>query len=144
MNPYLELKERHQREVNALPLYFAFNDKQFIECLQQLGLTLEDTDQLRSLGVGGGFYHKDEGDNIFKTFTRHTKECEEAIAGDTKGDGYIYEMFVYELNNHEYGYTWDVSSTLNALDLTLDDIEKNKALKYGFNKAVKYVKAQNK
>jgi hypothetical protein len=143
MNAYTDLKERHSREVNDLPLYFAFSNEQFEEALQKMGLTLKDTDQLRSLGMAGGFYHKDNSEKIHGTFIRHEKERKEAIESDTKGDGYIYEMFLYELNNHEYGYTWDTSSTLNALGLTLDEIEKSKPLKFGFEKAVKHIKADN-
>jgi hypothetical protein len=141
MNTYIELKERHQREVNELPLYFAFSKDQFEEVLKTLGLTSEETDQLRSLG--GGFYHKDNAEKIHETFARHEKERKEAISSDKKGNGYIYDMFLYELNNHEYGYTWDTSDALAALDLTLDEIEKSKPLKFGLKKAIKRIRADN-
>ena len=143
MNAYSELKQRHQLEVNNLPLHFAFSNKQFEESLQKMGLTMEETDQLRSLGMAGGFYHMDHAEKIHETFIRHIKEREEAIASDKKGDGYIYDMFFYELNNHEYGYTGDVSSTLEALGLTLVEIKESKPLKRGFEKAIKRIKANS-
>jgi len=38
MNSYLELKEKHQKEVNEFPMFFAFNDKQFKEGMKKFGL----------------------------------------------------------------------------------------------------------
>jgi len=143
MNSYLEMKQRHQREVNDLPLFFAFSNEQFNESLQQMGLTSKDTDQLRSLGIGGGFYHKDNADKIHGTFQRHENERNEAIESDKKGNGYIYEMFLYELNNHEYGYTGDESDTFDTLGFTHAEVENNKALKFGFDKAVKRIMTDN-
>jgi len=141
MSVYTELKQRHSREVNDLPFFFAFNDKQFEAGMQKFGLTVEQTDQIYKFGSIGGFYRRSDSAKIHGTLERHEKEREEAIAADKKGDGYIFEMFLYELNNHEYGYTWDVTDTLNALDLTPEQIAGNKALKHGFTKAVKRVKA---
>lgn len=58
-----------------------------------------------------------------------------AIKADHAEDGFIFQMFRDELNNHEYNWTGDVSDTLEALGLTLEEIESNPALLAGFNKA---------
>lgn len=142
MNAYTELKQRQSEESNKLPLYFAFSDKQFQEVLDKLGMTVEQKDQFYALGKTGGFYLKVDSAKIHEMFDRHEKEREEAIASDTKGDGYIFDMFLYELNNHEYGYTGDPTDTLNALGLTPDLILANKALHHGFSKAVQHIKAE--
>lgn len=42
MNRYRELMNKQQEEVNALPLGFAFSNKQFAEMMQGWGLTIED------------------------------------------------------------------------------------------------------
>jgi hypothetical protein len=50
-------------------------------------------------------------------------------------------MFSYELSNHEYIITCDVSDALAALGLTEDDVNNNPMLKEGLLKAVKAQKA---
>ena len=48
-------------------------------------------------------------------------------------------MFYSELNNHEYGYTKELDDTLDALDLTIDDINNNKNLKNGLSLAIQEI-----
>lgn len=70
-------------------------------------------------------------------FARHRKELEEAIAADKAGDNFIYEMFLTELSNHEYGYTGDVQDTLDALGITPQYMEAMPQLKAGLDLASK-------
>ena len=37
VNTYAEMKKRHQEEVNALPIYWAFTEERFDEILKELG-----------------------------------------------------------------------------------------------------------
>ena len=67
---------------------------------------------------------------------RLDRELQEAIAADQTGDGFIYEMFLYELDNHEYGCTRDTEDTLCALGYTADEILGNPRLKRGIEKAI--------
>lgn len=53
MNAYAEMKKRHQEEVNALPMYWAFSDEQFDQQLKELGLTRNDTGKLCKTFGGG-------------------------------------------------------------------------------------------
>ena len=62
---------------------------------------------------------------------------ENAIAADTTGDGFIFDMFVYELANHEYCITYDLEDTLDALGLTPEEVNADKRLSHGLNKAIK-------
>ena len=139
MNAYRELRDRHQKEINDLPLEFAFSDKQFANGMANLGLTPDDTDKIYSLSGTGGFYRRSDAELIRETFYRLAEESQAAVDADTTGDGYIYQMFCYELANHEYGYTRDITSTLEALDLTMEDIEKSKPLTNGLKKAIAHV-----
>jgi hypothetical protein len=59
-----------------------------------------------------------------------------AIAEDKTGEGFIYEMFLYELDNHEYGYTGDTSDTLESLGYTAEQVLESPCLKRGIEKAV--------
>ena len=54
MNRYAELCQRHQQEVNALPIGFAFGNRQFEEMMQGWGLDPEkDLDKIYRLGSTG-------------------------------------------------------------------------------------------
>jgi hypothetical protein len=137
MNRYKALKEKHQQEVNTFPMRFAFSDKQFEEGMRELGLSPEDTDKIYALPGTGGFYKRTDAPTLHEMFDRHEKERQEAIAGDQTGDGYIFDMFYYELGNHEYCYTGSTEQTLDYLDFTMDEINKDKRLKHGLEKAKK-------
>ena len=134
MNRYTEMKEKHSKEVNAFPMFFAFSNQSFSEGMQKLGLY--DADQVCAIGAGG-YIRKTDKDKFIELLRGHRQEREEAIANDKTGDGFIYEMFLYELSNHEYSYTLDYEDTLNALGLTYEDLENNPSLKHVITKAAK-------
>ena len=67
----------------------------------------------------------------------HDKELKKAIEDDLTGEGFIYDMFNYELSNHEYCVTYDVGDTLNALGFSIDDINNDKRLLHGLQLATK-------
>jgi hypothetical protein len=134
MNEYLELKKKQEAEFNAFPMFFAFNKDQFADGMKKLGLLPDQLDMIYKFN-GGGFYKRSDSKDFHALLKRHTEEVEAAIKDDTKGDGYIFEMFRYELANHEYGYTGDEEDTLNALGLSMVEIEDNPALKEGLRNA---------
>lgn len=133
-NSYLVLKAKQQEEVNNFPMVFAFSNSQFEEAMTKLGLQVTDTDKIFSIG-GGGYIRKTDSDALSEMFLRHSKEKQEAIDGDLTGEGYVYEMFEYELGNHEYGYTYDVEPTLDALGLTFGEVRANEKLSNALKKA---------
>ena len=133
---YLELKQKHQKEVNDFPFGFAFSNQQFKEMMDQFGLKETDTDKIYSIGAGG-YIRKSDSDAFDEMFKRHRKEIEDEIEKDKKGTGFIYSMFSYELANHEYCITYDIKPTLDALGLTLDEINKKDNLLNGLRKALK-------
>ena len=125
MNKYTELNTKQQAEVNALPLHFAFNDKQFKELLTKVGLTMDNYKDKLFKGFGGAIYLKTDSKLINDTFTKHSAECEAAIKADTTGKGYMLDMFIYELANHEYCITYDLTETLDSLGLTIEEVNAN-------------------
>ena len=136
MNRYAELRKRQQEEFNKLPLGFAFSNKQFEEMMQRWGLDPEkDTDKLYRI-PGGGFIQKKDHALLHETTERHQAERQAAIDADKTGEGFIYEMFLYELDNHEYGYTGDTEEALDALGYTADEVLGDPRLKRGIEKAV--------
>lgn len=139
MNRYEELRTRQQKEFDAFPLGAAFSNKQFAEMMAKWGLTENDTDKIYSIGAGC-FIRKSDSDAFHEIMDRHAKEREDALKADTTGNGYVYDMFRYELANHEYGYTYELDETLDAVGLTLDEINADKRLLRGLKKALKEYK----
>lgn len=138
-NRYAELRQRQQEEFNALPLGFAFSGKQFREMMEGWGLDPDkDTDKIYSIGAGG-YVQKKDAELLHQTRKRHDEELAAAIAEDKTGDGFIYEMFRCELADHEYGYTGDVEDTLDALAYTAEDIQADKRLAHGLERACKAI-----
>ena len=141
MNKYYELKQKQQKERNDFPMFFAFNKKQFNEGMEKLGLNSNDIDKIYSMGYGG-FIRKKDSEKFTELFDKHSNEMQSAINSDTTGEGFIFDMFHYELANHEYIITWSLADTLDALDLTLEEVNDNKLLLKGLKLAKKdYIKS---
>jgi hypothetical protein len=132
---YPTMKARHQKELDTLPIKWAFSDKQLIEALAELGLTIDDTHLLTRV-PGGGFMRKTESHLLLEMFHRHEQELQTAIQADTSGTGFIFEMLDFELSNHEYCITHDVEPALDSLGLDMDDIEASTALQNGLKLAL--------
>lgn len=138
-NRYAELRQKQQEVFSSLPIGYAFGNRQFAEMMSDWGLDPDaDVDKIYSIG-NGGYIRKVDADLMHKTFDRLHEELQAAIAQDTTGSGFIYEMFLCELADHEYGYTQDVGETLDALGYTVDDIRSNPRLKKGLQRAAKKI-----
>ena len=122
---YLELKKKQEELFNSFPMMFAFSDSQFKEGMKKLGLKEEDTDKVVSIG-GGGYIRKSHINDFNNLINTLDKELKQLIKEDDK---FVYQMFLYELGNHEYCLTYDYEDTLRACGLTYEDIEKDERLK---------------
>ena len=138
MNAYKQMKDRHQKQLNEFPIMFAFSNKQFDEGMKKLGLEKDQTNMILDIGAGG-FIKKESVKDYENMFDRHEQELKKAIEADQTGEGFILEMFRYELGNHEYSYTRDLSDTLQALDLSMTSINERPNLKKGLELAIKSV-----
>ena len=134
MNQYEDLKQRQQQEFSAFPMQFAFSDSQFAEGMAALGLKPTDTDKIYK-APGGGFYRREDGPRLYDMMGRFDRELQEAIAEDETGDGFIFEMFLYELGNHEYDVTMELNETLDAPGYTMEDIQADPRLCHGLERA---------
>lgn len=131
MNQYRKMKDEHQKRVDALPIKFAFSMQQFREAMEGWGLSENDTDKIYKMGSTGGFYRREDSKLIVDTLSQNSREMREAIAADTDGTGFVKDMFLYELANHEYCITYDLEPTLDALGMTEDEVLASPALKNG-------------
>lgn len=144
INLYEEFKKKRQKEFDKFPKFFAFDEKQFKEGMKKLNLKESETDKIISIGVGG-YIKKADIRKFNKMFERMEEELKDAIKNDLTGEKFIKDMFRYELANHEYGITYNLDDTLEALNLTIDEINNNTALKNGLQKAKEeYLKACEK
>lgn len=139
MNAYAEMKKRHQEEVNALPMYWAFTEERFEEVLKELGLTKNDTDKLWNI-FGGCFCLVKDAKMIVDTLVRHHEELKAAVEADKTGDGFIKDMFLSELRNHEYTYTCEVEETVESCGFTMEQVENDKRLLHGLEAAAKQLR----
>ena len=131
MSKYTELKAKHQAEVIAFPLGFAFNQSQFDEMMIKWGLKPTDIREILSIG-GGGYVRRSDADAMKKMFERHEAEHKAAM----QDDEYLFTMFNYELANHEYGYTGELDDTLDALGLTIEEINTNLRMADALQRAI--------
>lgn len=136
METYAELRKRQQEESNVFPYGYAFSNSQFKEMMEKWGLKETDTDKILSIG-SGGFIRKTDFEAMKEMRLRHRKERRDAMDADATGKGFIYEMFLYELQNHEYCVTLDATDSLEALGITLEEINADKRLLSAFNRACK-------
>jgi len=115
-NKYIKLRDKHQKEVNDFPIFFAFSKEQLQKGLDKWKVTKDD---LITIGMGGFIQDKDKN-KYFDLIKRHWEEDKES----RKSDEYVYQMFRYELGNHEYCITYDYTETLEALGLEFKDLDK--------------------
>lgn len=137
MNAYQKLQKKQQKEVNNFPMVYAFGQQQFEEAMQKLGLAPSETDKVCSVYGCGDILLKKDLPAFLEMLKRHHQEMTDAICLDVTGEGFIYEMFSTELANHEYSVTCDISDTLNALNLTMEQINNNRQLLRGLIKAMR-------
>ncbi len=110
---YDELKQKQREEIESFPMVCAFTLNQLAKGLKEMGWNKNDL-----INTGGGvFIHRDSKEEFLGLFKRHSDEMKKAM----QDDSFLKEAILYELGNHEYGYTHDPTDTLDALDMTLDD-----------------------
>ena len=133
---YVEFKEKRQKEINELPMYFAFSDKQFNELMVKLGYNDENVflNDIMSIG-GGSIILKKDKELVMNTFDRIDKELTENF----KNDEFLESAFEYELGNHEYCITYDISETLDALDISYDEYKMSERIKKIAKKTIKKI-----
>ena len=133
---YQQLVDKQQKEVNEFPLGAAYNKKQFEEMMAKWNLKPTDTDQITTI-MNGVFIRKNDIPAYIELVNKLHNETQEAIKNDKTGDGFVYQMFAYELDNHEYSVTYDLEETLDALGYTIEDIKNDRKLSHGLKKALK-------
>ena len=136
MESYQAMQARHQREVNAFPMKWAFNNQQLEQGMRELGLNPSQTNEIVGIG-GGGFIRRSDRQAFIDMFKRQNAEQKAALAAQKTGDEYAYQMFLHELGNHEYVITGDLSDTLDACGLSAEQINNDPKLRKALARAIK-------
>ena len=131
MNKYRELISKHQIEVNAFPFVFAFKKDQYDIMMDKWGLKPTHRSQIIYMG-GGSFIRKSDYKAMHEMFARHVAEHKAAM----QDDEYLYQMFNYELANHEYRHTQDLTYTLESLALTIDEVNADPRIADALKRAI--------
>lgn len=131
MSKYTDLKSKHQSEVNAFPFGFSFNKEQYDEMMAKWGLKSTDRSQIIYMDRGC-FVRKSDYEAMKEMFDRHETERKVAM----QDDEYLFQMFNYELANHEYCYTYELDDTLDALGLTIDEINADPRMADALKRAI--------
>lgn len=117
---YLDLKKKHEQELNDFPIAYAFNDEQLKEALKKLGVT--STKECATVFGHGDIVRKGDGKKFIAMLKRHTQEIKDAIVADKD---LAVASFLYEMNNHEYCINYDGDGdVLGCFGLEWDDLEK--------------------
>jgi hypothetical protein len=117
---YMELKKRQRNEVNEFEgIFFAFSKDQFAEGMAKVGYDNLDNlkEKIYSLGAGG-YIRKDRSKAFDAMFERHAEERKQR----NKEEQFLVESIAYELANHEYCITGNVTDALNALGLSKEEL----------------------
>lgn len=132
MEKYSEWKERWQKAFNDWSkenAFFAYSDKQFEQGLKELGVAKEDI-----YGTDMGMYYKKSASaEMHKIMADQDAEWKELL----KNEDFMADAFEYELGNHEFCYTGEFDDTLDALNLTMEDVKKSPILKRALSRATK-------
>ena len=139
-NEYVNLIRKQEKEFNDFPMFFAYNEKQYKEGKQILGVI----DDKEIYSIGYGYIRKSDKQLFSDMLERHNKEFKQSIENDKTGEGFIYDMFLYELENHEYFITYELDDTLDALNLTIDEVLNSSTLKNGLLLARKKILEENR
>lgn len=118
--PYQDWNEKSQiawDEFINKNCFFAFDDKQFKEGLAKLNTTEKEI-----LRAGCGmFVLKDKIDDLHRLAEKTDRGLKERM----KDQDFVYDMFRTELANHEYCITGDYTETLEACNITMEQVNEN-------------------
>lgn len=118
---YLDLKKRHEKELDEFPIAYAFSDEQLQEALNKLGVN--STKECVTVFGHGDVVKKENAKPLVDMLARHTNEIKEALKNDVE---FAEAAFLYEMDNHEYAINWSADEdVLGCFCIDWDFIRKN-------------------
>lgn len=134
METYRQIKDRHQADVNAFPLGFAFSDKQLTEMMQKFGLPNDKTGYAQIVSLGAGCFLRRSDIPAWKELTeRHAREMKEF----RKSTGELKKAFIHEFSNHESQFSLDEDTICRCVGLSWNEVKTDPGLLKIFRSAYK-------
>ena len=128
---YSEIKkETEQKLENQKGIFYAFSKKDFEEGMKKIGLAPKDTNKIIDIG-SGGFILKSEEKNFLDIFKVKKEKIKDLLNNEDEAKN----AMLYELINHEYGYTFDEEDAMAALGLTLEEVANSELLSRALKRA---------
>ncbi len=115
---YQDLKLKQRKEFDTFPIFFAFSNKQLEEGKAKLNVK-ENREICRV--CSGGYIRKTDSDKLSELLKRHSEELSECLSVREN----LIEALEYELMNHEYSVSYDVTNALDALNLDADTVDQS-------------------
>lgn len=131
-NTYAEMLDFNRQEVEAFPLFYAFTDEALEEGMQRLGV--DSFEEICKVGWAT-FIRKTDFNDYVEMIEQQQARKEEAL----KDPLFLKNALIYELFNHEYAYTLEPESAIEALGFQMQEIENNKRFMKILKQAEKYV-----
>jgi len=142
MNKYVEFKTKKSNDFDKIPCFFAFNNEQMERGKKKLNIT--NNNELVIIQGTGMYMIKSDKNLLDEFYSKYEKEFDNLIKEDQTGEGFITDMFYYELNNHEYSYTGRIGEALDCLGLTRKQIKETPNLLAGLKNALEKINNENK
>lgn len=137
MNKYQEMKQRHNEIIDNLPIVYVGNKADYEKMLAEYHVTSKNVGSKLTRVSVHGYCFNQNADMIRRAFDQMESELDSEIEYDSDGTGFIRDMFCFELCEHDYGYTRDLSEALEYLGYSPDAIMSSPALLNGLKLAAK-------
>lgn len=127
MNKYIEFKNKEHEIYNNMPyIRYAFGEEQIIKVFNEWGLKYpKHRDKVTSLFGAGDIIQKKD----LPLFNQWKRENLDSLQQEKqellKDREFVYDMFMYELGNHEWQLSYNNNEVLYACGLTRKNIENN-------------------
>lgn len=116
---YLDLQEKHRKELEDFPIAYAFSDEQLKRALVKLNATKEEC---VTVFGHGDIVKRTDAKAFVALLTRQTEEMKQKLKSDPE---FAEAAFLYEMDNHEYAINWSGDEdVLDCFSITFDDIRK--------------------
>jgi hypothetical protein len=108
---YAEFTQAQQNDFDSFNMLFAFSQEQLNEGLKSRGWEGQKLTRI----MGGGFILASDKNKFSALLDSREKALKDFLSVDEQ----FFDAIRYELYNHEYGYTGDANSALEALGLCI-------------------------
>lgn len=130
MKTYAEYTKQLQEKMNHLPyIKFAFGDYQTQAVFNSWGLTYpDDLDKVTTIYGAGDIIQKKDVEAFHQWYEEISKPLDDEFQELIKNDDFVIDMFIYELGNHEYQYSLDDTTVINACGFSMAEFNQDDRL----------------